>query len=242
MRKEAMEKLLTQLTERTAKAFGDRQVAVILYGSAAAGDYDGEFSDLNILCVLREVTTRELSDAEPVFHWWREQRNPSPLLLSAEEVRGSTDCFPIEFHDMKERRRVLAGEDAIADLEIDDSFYRAQVEHELRAKLLRLRQKAAGAMFDDVVLSRLLAESISTFAVLFRHALRLCGQQGAWTRADIIAQAKEHFGIAGTALETVLRLRDASAARPSASELRTVLDAYIAGISQVIAAVDRLEK
>jgi hypothetical protein len=78
--------------------------------------------------------------------------------------------------------------------------------------------------------------------VLFRHALRLSGQQGAWTKAEIITQAKEHFGIPGTALETVLRLRDASVARPPASELRTVLDAYIAAISQVIAVVDRLEK
>ena len=31
---------------------------------------------------------------------------------------------------------------------VDNSFYRAQVEHELRAKLLRLRQKASGMLSD----------------------------------------------------------------------------------------------
>ncbi len=44
---------------------------------------------------------------------------------------------------MQERRRVLMGKDVVEKLPIDRSFYRAQVEHELRAKLLRLRQSAA---------------------------------------------------------------------------------------------------
>ena len=64
-----------------------------------------------MLCVLTRVTPAELADSEPIFKWWREQGNPSPLLLSEEEVRTSTDCFPIEFHDMQERRRVLFGTD-----------------------------------------------------------------------------------------------------------------------------------
>ena len=37
---------------------------------------------------------------EDIFRWWREQGSPSPLLLSENEVATSTDCFPIEFHDI----------------------------------------------------------------------------------------------------------------------------------------------
>ena len=36
--------------------------------------------------------------------------------MSEDEVHNSADSFPIEFHDMKERRRVLFGLDVIADL------------------------------------------------------------------------------------------------------------------------------
>lgn len=168
-----MQQLLEQLTRRVAKIFGERLVSLILYGSGASDEYNGTFSDLNILCVLSRVTVSELRDSEPIFHWWRNQGNPAPLLLSQEELRASTDCFPIEFHDMKERRKVLAGLDVIEPLEIDDSFYRAQVEYQLRAKLLRLRQKAAGVMDDKELLSRLLIESFPTFILLFRHALYL---------------------------------------------------------------------
>src|SRR6266853_6627370 len=143
-----MEQKLKDQVDRLRKARQERLLAVILYGSAATGDHHAEFSDLNVLCVLTQVTPAELAACEPVFKWWRGDGNPAPLLLSEDEVRTSTDCFPIEFHDMQERRKVLFGKDAVADLEIDRSFYRAQVEHELRAKLLRLRQQAGGLLSD----------------------------------------------------------------------------------------------
>src|SRR5690349_15843489 len=103
-------------------------------------------------------------------------KNPAPLLLSIEEIRNSADSFPIEFHDISERRQVLYGEDVLAGLVIDDAWYRAQVEHELRAKMLRLRQKAGGLLSDSELLLRLMTDSVSTFCVLFRHALRLAGE------------------------------------------------------------------
>src|SRR5271170_339359 len=169
-----MEQKLQDLVDRLQKAHQERLVSVILYGSAASGDHHGEFSDLNVLCVLTRVTPAELAASEPIFKWWRDG-NPTPLLLSEEEVRTSTDCFPIEFHDMQEQRRVLFGQDVIASLVIDKTFYRAQIEHELRAKLLRLRQKAASALADKQELLRLMIDSVSSFLVLARHALLVSG-------------------------------------------------------------------
>ena len=154
------ERLLNQLCDKLRASFSDRLVSVVLYGSAAAGDYT-KYSDLNILCVLSRLTPREMGESESVFRWWREQGNPSPLLLTEEEVRASTDCFAIEFHDIVARHRILAGKDIIADLRVDDSFYRAQVEHELRAKLLRFRQKASGMLSDHDHLRRLMVDSVS---------------------------------------------------------------------------------
>ena len=82
-------------------------------------DHHAKFSDLNVLCVLKQITPRELGEGEPVLSWWREHGHPSPLLMSEEEVHNSADCFPIEFHDMKDHRKVLYGVDVIADLKVD---------------------------------------------------------------------------------------------------------------------------
>jgi hypothetical protein len=236
-----MENTLNQLLERLTKALGDRLVSVVLYGSAAAGDHHEGFSDLNVLCVLDQVTTRELGQSEPVFRWWREKGNPSPLLLSEHEVATSTDCFAIEFHDIKTHHRILQGKDVISQLVVDDAFYRAQVEHDLRAKLLRLRQKASGMLSDADLLRRLLADSVSTFAVLFRHALALHGLEAPHRKRDVIEAAHRHFGFDAAPFERLLDLRE-ERVKPRDVEPAGLLAGYLEGIGAVIHAVDRLDK
>src|SRR5580700_4583861 len=170
-----MEDKLLELVDRLKQAQGESLRSVILYGSAAAGEHNEHFSDLNVLCVLTRVAPAELAASASIFEWWRKLGNPSPLLLSEEELRSSTDCFAIEFHDMQERRRVLFGNDVIEGLSLDKTFYRAQIELELRAKLLRLRQKAGGLLTDKQALLRLMIDSVSNFLVLSRHALLVSG-------------------------------------------------------------------
>lgn len=236
-----MENTLNELLDKLTKALGDRLVSVVLYGSAAAGDHHEGFSDLNVLCVLNQVTSRELAQSEQVFRWWREKGNPSPLLLSEHEVATSTDCFAIEFHDIKAHHRILQGKDVISQLVVDNSFYRAQVEHDLRAKLLRLRQKAAGALSDKDALRRLLADSISTFCVLFRHALVLHSVPAKSKKRDVIEQARETLGIDPAPFVKLLDLRE-ERIKPQELEPQGMLDSYLKQISIVIDAVDRLEK
>ena len=56
----APEKLINEFVERVRTAAGTNLLAVILYGSAAAGDYVSEHSDVNLLCVLGETSYRGL--------------------------------------------------------------------------------------------------------------------------------------------------------------------------------------
>src|SRR6266567_1614863 len=73
---DAMDKLLNQLVEKLRKAHGERLVSVVLYGSGAAGEHQARFSDWNVLCVLTEITSRELGSSEEIIRWWREHRSP----------------------------------------------------------------------------------------------------------------------------------------------------------------------
>ena len=236
-----MEKILKDLVGRLTKTYDDRLVSVVLYGSAAVGDHSGRYSDINVFCVLRDVTPRELGEAEPILKWWRKLENPSPLLMSVDEVRTSTDCFPIEFHDIKERHRILFGQDVVADLDIDDSFYRAQVEYQFRAKLLRLRQKGAGVMHDKQLLLQLLADSVSTFCVLSRHALLLYGVDAKWQKREIIEQAREKFGIDAEPFLSLIDLREEKV-KPRSLDPSLMYGKYLKEIQVVVDAVDRLEK
>jgi len=232
---------LDQLVEKLRKALGSDLVSVILYGSAAVGDHNEKFSDYNILCVLSQITPVQLGATGAIFRWWRELGNPAPLLLTEHEVRTSTDCFAIEFQDIKEHHRILFGADIVSSLEIDRCFYRAQVEHDLRAKLLRLRQKASGILSDKDVLRRLLADSISTFCVLFRHALILHGVDTSGRKREIIERARERFGIDPAPFNSLLDLREEKI-KPKEIEPELLLASYLKEIGTVIDAVDSLEK
>lgn len=236
-----MERLLSQLIEKLTKIFGDRLVSVILYGSAAVGDRHDRYSDYNVLCVLAAVTPRELAESEPVFRWWRELNNPAPLLLSDDEVRSSTDCFPIEFHDIQAHHRVLFGRDVVLDVPIDDVFYRAQVEHELRAKLYRLRQKAAGVLEQRDLLIRLMADSVSTFCTLMRHALVLSGHPARWPKREVVADAAAKLGIDAAPFDSLLDLRE-NKIKPRGIEAAALFENYLRQIHRLVDAVDRLER
>src|SRR5271157_1752497 len=234
------DKLLQQLVDKLKAAQGKSLVSVILYGSAAGGDHHAAYSDLNVFCVLTAVTPKELARSEPIFRWWRELHNPAPLLMSVEEVRESTDCFPIEFMDMRERRRVLHGADVVAGLAIDEVFYRAQVEHDLMAKLLRLRQKAAGVLSDNQLLLRLMADSVSTFCVLGRHALRLAGLDAPASKREIVGACAQHFGLLGRPFYTLLDLREGRA-KARDLDAEGLFEIYVKDISALVAAVNHLE-
>ena len=236
-----MDKLLSELVERLRLAHADNLLSVVLYGSAASGEYRGPFSDLNVFCVVARLDTSALSATEGVVRWWREKGNPSPLLMTLDEMRGSTDCFPIEFHDMRERRRVLFGEDVVADLTVDEAFYRARVEYELRAKMIRLRQKAAGILSDRDLLVRLMEDSLSTFCVLGRHALRIVDGNAPWAKREIIAALESRFGLAPQPFYTLLDLREGKLKARNVEPV-PLFDEYLNQINRLTDAVDRLER
>jgi len=236
-----MEKQLGQLTDRLRKAYGDQLVGVLLYGSATSTDFNQGFSDLNVLCVLTQVGVPQLRVAEPIFHWWEELGNPAPLLLSEEEVATSTDCFAIEFHDMLDHRRVLYGRDVIEGLSIDHSFYRAQVEYELRAKLLRLRQKAGDVLDDRELLARLMADSVSTFLILARHALKLAGLDPGASRRDTALRLAESMAMEPTPLLTLLDFRQGTAGLHS-FDASALFAQYLKLVQALVDFVDRVQK
>jgi predicted nucleotidyltransferase len=235
-----MEDKLQELIDRLKNAQGECLLSVILYGSAASGEHKEHFSDLNVLCVLTRITPAELAAAGPIFEWWRAQGNPSPLLLSEEELRTSTDCFPIEFQDMKERRRVLFGKDLIEGLVIEKTFYRAQVEMELRSKLLRLRQKAADVLSKKPELLRLMIDSVPNFLVLARHALLVSGMPSGWRKREI-ARHLPDIGADSAPFDTLLDLRDQSKLAKDVDP-EALFASYLKQIEALVAHVDRLDK
>ncbi|MEO8051818.1 MAG: hypothetical protein ABI833_15475 [Acidobacteriota bacterium] len=239
---------LKELVAKLEHAYQDRLVSVVLYGSGAAGNHDANFSDLNVLCVLKQISPRELGEGEPILRWWRGLGNPSPLLMTEEEAQNSADSFPIEFRDMQEHRKLLQGVDVIAHLHVDTRHYRTQVEHELRAKLFRLRQQGAQVLSDPAALLNLCVDSVSTFCTLGRHALRAGGIEVTGGRREAVERLREKLGSpsspAPSPLDVLLDLREGKTGADHVLEVRDPVDLfaqYLEFIRGMVEYVDRME-
>ena len=189
------EKLINEFFERMREAAGTNLIAAILNGSVAAGDYVADYSDVNLLYVLRDTSFTSIAVLGPVMQWWGKQKHRPPLLMGTDEMRRSSDVFSIEFLDMRRHYRVLWGEDVLKTLEIPMRLHRAQVEYELREKTIVLRQGLLVAVGSDETKWELLLRSLPAFGTLFRHALIALGDPGTGTKREAAALLKEKTGI-----------------------------------------------
>ncbi len=233
------EKLLDEFVGRLASALGDKLVSVVLYGSAVTGDFQEKVSDLNVLCVLKQLGLVELEQADPAVDWWMKKKQPAPVLLSIEEVTNACDAFAIEFLDIRAAYRILRGEDVIAAIEVDPAHHRHQVEHELWSRLLRLRERYLALQNDRRGVVRLMVDSLPTFATLFRHALMLGGANAPLKKRDIFQEAAARFGVSKSPFDILLDVREGRR-RLQDLEIRAVFEEYLQQITRTAEYVDQL--
>jgi predicted nucleotidyltransferase len=178
MRVAAMDGKLNELVSRLKEAAGKNLESVILYGSAARGDFHPGTSDLNVLCTLVSIDFNELQRLAPVVTWWtRELKEPAPLLFLTEELEKSTDVYAIESLDVKRSHKVLFGKDVVANLEIPMNLHRVEVERNLRDLLLKLRQHVLHAGRNEMELTAVMKKTVSAAKTLLRHTLLTFGEE-----------------------------------------------------------------
>lgn len=165
-----------RFAESVAAALGDRLVALLLYGSAARGTHVPGRSDVNTLLICDAVDEALFVRLEPAVREWGRAGHPAPLILTEREWRTSADAFPIEYEDIREAHRVLAGRDPWRGVTVQREHLRGQLEHELMGKLVRLRQAYAALRGDPKQLARVIVGSAAGFFTMLRATLRLAGK------------------------------------------------------------------
>jgi len=233
------EKKINDFVSRLREAAGANLESVILFGSAVAGDFHSEFSNVNLLCVIRDSSFTALQALAPVVKWWDAQKQPPPLFMTGEEIRHSTDVFTIELLDLQQHHRVLFGEDVVQGLSIPANLHRVQVEYELREKLALLRQHLLLASGNDSRMWELLLRSVSSFATLFRHALIVLGQDAPVGKREAVQALSKRIGFDASGILQVLEVRERKSDRKKFA-VAEVFSRYLAALEQVTAAVDKM--
>jgi predicted nucleotidyltransferase len=233
------EKQIAEFVDRLKQASGTNLECVALFGSAASGEFHADFSDINILCVMRELSAPVLATLAPAINSWTKNKFPAPLIFSRTELERSTDVFAIEMLDIRQRHRILYGEDIFADLHVPLDLHRVQLEHNLRTKLLTLRQAYVQAVGDDSRVRRLMLDSVSNFATLFRHTLIAMGEQPASTKTENIKKLAERVKFDPGIFLKLLQVRERST-NETEIDAGVAFAKYLDGINTVVQAVDAL--
>jgi hypothetical protein len=238
----AMKLELNNFIEDLKLTHGENLVSVILYGSAATGEFIARSSDYNILIALNHITPEDLRLARAPMREWRRLGHPVPVYFTVSELQNAADVFPIEFHQMQKARVVLYGQDVLANLNISDDYLRHQTEYELRSKLIRLRRLYIPVSVSVERLSDLMMSSLTSFATLFRAVLLLQGINAPATKHECTRLIIEKLNLNAAPFEKIFEMREKDLKPKSEKEANDIFTDYIVEVEKVIDFVDKMKK
>ncbi len=230
---------LEDLAGALERTLGGQLVSLVLYGSAARGDFSPGRSDVNLLLILADASPVTLRSIGPAVHAWVKAGHPPPLIFSQHGWRASTDVFPIELEDMRQAHRVLRGGDPFLGLETAPADLRQELEREVLGKLLQLRAEYVASGPHPKALGALLVNSAATFFVLFRAVLRLRGTAPPTAPADLVKAAAQVVGFDSAAFEWVLE-RLAGRKVRDLEQFDLIAEQYLAAIERLTQFVDEM--
>lgn len=242
MVKTVVQDALNGLVRDLQATHGDNLAAVVLYGSAAAGDHIELRSDYNLLITLKRITPEDLRLAQPPMREWRRLGHPLPVYFTTEELSDAADVFPIEFHQMANARVVLYGQDPFESLKFSDANLRHQTEYELRSKLIQLRRMYIPASGSIEKMCDLMSDSLASFAALFRAVLILYGEEAPISKPDCVRATARRFRLDIEPFEKIFAFRASEYLPPSEKEANDIFAAYMEQIDNVIQVVDEFDQ
>lgn len=220
------------------EVFGGALESVVVYGSVLKESYTPGSSDANVLVVLSESRPDAFRALGREGRRLLRRHRLTPLVLTKREFITSSDVFPMEYLDMVETHRVVAGNDVTRELELRRDNLRHEVEHQLRGSLVTLRQLAVAAgrprPFRKVLLRRRLEEWYGSLSAILRGLLRLAGTETVPQHPEpLVQEINRTFGLEPGPILALLACRSGEC--PDSVEL---LDALVDRLARLVEIVD----
>ena len=221
--------------------FGDDLVSIILYGSAASGEYVAGKSDINFMIVLSDQGIDSLDRTFELIAKWKKRNVATPLFVTEAYVRTSLDVFPIEYLNFQKTYQLVYGKDTLKDLSFDREFLRMQCEREVKGKLLLLREAFLESRGKGKDLQQLIAQSLGAFVAIFNGLLYLKEKELPRHKRDVIKNACQAFQMETGLFEKLLDVKE-KRFKLTSPEISQLFKAYLKEVQKLWKIVDRLDK
>ena len=234
------EKIFPDITEDYRKIYGDDLISIILYGSAAGGDYRPGKSDLNFLIVLSEEAIDRLGEAIETVSKWRKRNVATPLFMTKSYIFSSLDSYPLEFLNMQKGYVPVYGEDVLKDISFEPRHLRLQCEREIKGKLLLLRERFLETEGKPRRITELTGESITAFVSIFGGLLYLKGVEIPSSRREIVETLAREIPVDGNVFMNCLDIKEGKK-KFAPAEISAIFKAYLVEVRRLWEFVDELE-
>jgi predicted nucleotidyltransferase len=234
------EDIFAEITKDFKAIFEDSLISIMLYGSAAGGEFNPGKSDLNFCIIISEEVIDDLDRALETVSRWRKKNVATPLFLTPSYIDSSLDSYPLEFLNIKQNYVLVYGKDVFKDISWEARHLRLQCEREIKGKLLLLREGFLETDGKQKSMKELIKASIIAFISIFNGILYLKGIEIPPTKREIIKSMAAEIPINQEVFMKCLDIKQ-SKADFSSSEIRDLLKAYMVEVRKLWEVVDTME-
>lgn len=227
-----------EFTRKLKGIYKEDLVSVILYGSAATGEFVAGHSDINLLVILKNAGLTNLIKADSLINAPK-FRMIHPLFFSMEFFDSSLDVFPVEFLGIKENYIIVSGIDILKDISVDIRNLRFQCEHELKSKLINLKQSFIKLNKNKTALEDILFKTFISAIHILRNIIRIKGKQPFYLKQDIVKQAAQDLPLHMDIWLKILSAKNRQI-KLSDKEVKELFIEFTGDLENIISAVDKL--
>lgn len=239
-----MEKMLDNFLSSLKETFKERLSSVFLYGSCAVQDCSKSFSDINLMVIIDNLKANDLKSSHKAVKKFVQKGKYVPIFMDKDEWFNSSDVYAIEYSDIKDRYKLLHGENLISNLNIERHNLRFQCEQEIKSLLIRLRQTYVSKAEDKKAIKNLIQTSSKTFMVIFRTVLRLSNITVPKTHDDVVKLFADNLQNHGIDFDCNLFLKILEFRKDSKvimnDEIDTLIQNLIDSTNSVLKYVDKM--
>lgn len=224
---------LRSYVKDTGAIFGPLLDGMILYGSAVRGEFLPGRSNLNVLVLLTSHEREALKRYARAHKKWAREQIVVPLFLTESELHASVPSFPLEYGEIQEQHRLLAGRDPFIGLHVDTANLGFEIRQNVRSNLVRLRQRFVEGGGTEEAMTILLPLSLTAILPSLRGLHRLAQRATSAHAEALIQDLQDRTGIDCSGFRDVLNLKR-GLMTPGPVELPRLFDRYTASLEALM--------
>ncbi len=234
------EKIFKLFADEMLQDHPDKIHSLHITGSCLTDDYDPKHSDINSVCVLKDMDLKFLESLAPLGKKYRKKKVAAPLIMTPEYIAQSLDVFPIEFLNIRMLHYTFLGDAIFQTILIEPAHLRHQCERELKVKLIGLRQGYISASGDRKMLTDGFISSFAGYIPLFRGIIVLLGKDAPLNSGDVLSTLQEVTDTDMAPFRAVLKEKQ-ERAKLSMAQLNTLFEDCYAVIEKLGKIADEFE-